>query len=74
MIDVKRLEAYFREECTVKEFAEQMHGVMMEFVLMAAHAGCDTSLGRVATFIEFLDGLRTAVLKACDDEDLEEQV
>ena len=69
MIDVNRLETFFARECTPAEFAEQMHEVMTEFVLMAAHAGCDANLNTVAMHIEFLDGVRTALMDACREEE-----
>lgn len=69
MIDANRLETFFARECTLAEFAEQMHEVMTGYILMAGHAGCDANLNTVALHIEFLDGVRTALMDAYHEEE-----
>lgn len=62
-MDFGKLETFFAEDCSVKDFAELMHGVMTDYVMMAAHAGGEADLRTVARNIDFLDSVRRVVME-----------
>lgn len=71
MINIAALQKYFTEEFAPREFAEQLHSVMTDYVRMACYAGGEASPKTVAWNIDFLESLRRVVLE-CETDDPKE--
>lgn len=64
MIDVAVLQKYFAEETNPREFAENIHAVMADYVRLSCCAEQEADSKTILWNIDFLEELRCVVLKS----------
>ena len=63
MIDVTAIQKFLSDDMTPREFAEQLHCIMADYVRLACFAGANADLSVVGNHIEILEEFRSRVLQ-----------
>ena len=63
MIDVTAIQKFLSDDMTPREFSEQLHRIMADYVRLACFAGDNANLIVVGKHIEILEDFRSRVLQ-----------